>query len=160
MGISKDYISCPATELYVKLKYNIITRDISTWDLCKTYPIEVLKKWAWRCANDVEHLADSNSAAKETIALAKLYKNGLISKDRLNGSMSATNKTLTTHNANAINAAYAAVYAAKCSVHTYCAAPYSAYYASTHAPTHTVKFTMFIQWLIEELVIWELTQNN
>ena len=159
MVIDKSSSSYLAAELLVRLKYDIITRDAETWHLCNTYPADVLKIWVWRCANDVEHLADNHISAKETIALAKLYNRGLVGKNVLNGSMSDTNKTLTASNANAINAAYSAFYAAKCSIHNSYAAPYSAYYASTHAPTHAAKFAMFVKWLIEELTIWELTYN-
>ncbi len=157
MEIDKSSNNYLTAELHVRLKYNIITRYVDTWHLCATYPIEVLKIWVWRCANDAEGLAETNNSAKETIALAKLYYKGLISKNCLNRAMSDTNKTYATSNAITINAAYASFYAAKCSIHTSYAAPYSAYYASTHAPT---KFEMFIEWLIEELVIWEFTHDD
>lgn len=53
----------PAVELIVKLKYDILSRDRSTWHLSKTYPREARLKWSLRCAISVEYLAANSASA-------------------------------------------------------------------------------------------------
>lgn len=61
--------------LYIRLKYDVITLDRSTWDACKTYPTDVLSKWAWRCVEDVIHLGLDNHEVCMLYYVAKKYKN-------------------------------------------------------------------------------------
>lgn len=143
------------TELLVRLKYEIITRDATTWHLCDTYPLSVVQAWAWRCAKDVEHLANNYPAALECIKVSNDYKNGKATKTQLSFACSTSNSGRTVNNANAVNAAYSAYYAANITSYSRSHAAYSAYYACTHAATHHAKFTLYIGWLIEELIKWE-----
>ena len=116
---------------FVLLKYEIITEDENTWHLCDTYPPEIVKKWAWRCADDVAHIAKGYKEAEECIRIAKLYSDGLATKEELD---------------NAYNAAYAATaayYAAR-------AAKYAAHNAA-YTDEYSVSMKKYIDWLIEEL---------
>ena len=70
---------------FVLLKYEIITSDQSTWDRLEKYPDSVKSKWAWRCAADVEHLAQGYPEAEECIRVAKAYRDGKATKEELNG---------------------------------------------------------------------------
>lgn len=71
------------TETLVKLKYEMITADESTWDRLETYPKEAVDNWAWRCAADVEHFADGHKEAMECIRIAKAYSDGTATLDEL-----------------------------------------------------------------------------
>jgi len=122
---------------FVLLKYEILTSDRNTWHLCDTYPEEVRSKWAWRCANDVEHLAKGNKRAEECIRVAKLYRDGLATRKELD---------------KAWNAAYYYSSASTAS------SAYHAAYAST--ASRKEKWNLYIGWLIEELCNYELMQQT
>jgi len=137
---------------FVALKYSILTSDESTWHLCDTYPAEVRKSWAWRCAEDVEHLATTKES-KEMYRVARLYRDGLATKEELN-------KAYYTQGAAyaAYYAAYAAYYAAyAAAAHTAYAYACAAYYATT-ATAKEEKWKLYISWLVEELCKYEEQQ--
>jgi len=132
---------------FVLLKYEILTSDSNTWHLCDTYPEEVRTKWAWRCANDVEHLAKGNKRAEECIRISKLYRDGLATKEELNKAWDAAHATAAAANAMAV------VRAADCAA----SAANAAYYAAAAAATaaRKEKWNLYIEWLIEELCNYE-----
>ena len=142
------------TKSFVLLKYEILTSNQNTWHLCKTYPESVKSKWAWRCAADVEHLAKGHKEAEECIRVAKLYRDGLATKEELNKAWNAA----TWHAAHATYATHAAYAATHATTHATRAA-YAAYYA-THAASsqRDGKWKLYISWLIEELCEYESKQ--
>lgn len=158
------------TETLVKLKYQLITSNEESWHLCKTYPAEVRSKWAWRCAEDVEHLADGHEAAMECIRVAKAFRDGLASEEEL---ARCRNVCWDTHTPNchiAYATAQAAYAAARCGTQaayvpsaTHAAAfATSATHGTTHGTTHAhaqaayaEKFNEYTQWLKEELIKYE-----
>ena len=148
---------------FVLLKYQILTSNASTWILCKTYPLEVRKNWAWRCAEDVEHLARAKEA-KEVYRVARLYRDGKATGKELTTVHTACIASISTANhavygsiyaadyaANAANAAINAVYAVRYAVDatTYATTEYNDVYAT--------KWKLYISWLIEELCKYEST---
>ena len=62
---------------FVLLKYEILSNDSNTWHLCEKYPDSVNKKWALRCARDVEHL-DKTGKSKRCNDLNERYQAGEI----------------------------------------------------------------------------------
>ena len=130
---------------FVLLKYEIITEDENTWHLCDTYPLEVKKKWAWRCADDVAHLAKGYKEAEECIRVAKLYSGGLATKEELDNAYNAAYHAAYHAAYYATRAAYAAHYAAHCAAR----AAYCAVVATGN--TNPVLMKKYIDWLIEEL---------
>ena len=168
----------PDIKSFVLLKYEILTSNSSTWDLCETYPPEVRSKWAWRCAADVEHLAKGHKEAEECIRVAKLYRDGLATKEELNkawnavpyaangagayavrGAASAHSATYrgSAYSAYATHAYYAATYAAS-GANSAHAAYYATYYAAYYAGQRDEKWKLYISWLIEELCEYESKQ--
>jgi len=147
---------------FVALKYSILTSDESTWHLCDTYPAEVRKSWAWRCAEDVEHLATTKES-KEMYRVARLYRDGLATKEELNNAYYAYYANIDAATAN--YAAYAAYYAANAAYHAaYAAAAHTAYayacaaYYATTATAKEEKWKLYISWLVEELCKYEEQQ--
>lgn len=65
---------------FILLKYSIINENEESWKSSSTYPKEVLKEWAWRCALDTIPLITDNNAL-ETIRLIKLYRAGKCSRE-------------------------------------------------------------------------------
>ena len=133
---------------FVLLKYSILTSDSSTWHLCDTYPAEVTKAWAWRCAEDVEHLATTKES-KEVYRVARLYRDGLATKAELNEAYSAA----VTAPAAAFSGNIAAYYAYHAAYHAAYYAAYAAYHDVTEATEE--KWKLYISWLVEELCKWE-----
>jgi len=141
---------------FVLLKYEILTSDSNTWHLCGTYPDEVRSKWAWRCAADVEHLANGNNGAMECIRVAKLYRDGLATKDELKQAW---------YSADAANypAAYYAYTAAYSATQSYYAVTADEAASATEAANVNAgyghkaeeKWNLYIEWLIEELCGYE-----
>src|ERR1017187_9713748 len=62
-------------DTFVKLKYNIITNDRNTWNLCDTYPDEVLRKWRYRY---FDHISVFMADREQTLIEATKYRDGLI----------------------------------------------------------------------------------
>jgi hypothetical protein len=137
--------------LFAKLKYEILSKDSNTWHLCKTYPLEVRRKWAWRCAADVEHLAKGYPEAEECIRVAKAYRDGLATLEELSNAdravyyASVCYGSITSPCTNSPRAAY---YAAL-------ATGRAAYHAAKATSCQEEKWNMYIDWLIEELCNWE-----
>jgi len=163
---------------FVALKYQIITNKPDTWNLCETYPLEVISAWAWRCAGDVEHFAKGYVDSEYCIEVAKSYRDGLIGSTALRN---AAIENGTTDNVRAYNAAEAATYAAYTAPHRRKSpvAPLDVYtsmalgwrapaaYAATAAHAASLahddtddKWQLYVGWLIEELCKWELTNEN
>jgi len=158
-------------ETFVRLKYEILTPNSDTWERCEaTYPASVKSKWAWRCATDVEHLAEGYPEAEKCIAVAKLYRDGKATMKELK---KAWNKVLDSDAFGGDASSYAAYYA---SVATYRAAAvhagdasdagsYAAYRAAAahdHAAAisnREEKWKLYIEWLIEELCEYEQAQG-
>ena len=141
---------------FVALKYSILTSDESTWHLCDTYPAEVTKSWAWRCAEDVEHLATTKES-KEVYRVARLYRDGLATEEEFDKAYTATASPTATAAYAAANAATYATYAATYdATYATCAAYYAAY-AAYHDVTEATeeKWKLYISWLVEELCKWE-----
>ena len=133
---------------FVLLKYKILTGDFTTWHFCETYPAEVQKSWAWRCAEDVEHLATTKES-KELYRVARLYSDGLATKEELTAAYGAGYHSDT-------GAAHRAAYYAAISTDGM-AASSCAYYA---ASTNTKKWSIYKSWLIEELCKYEEQQGT
>jgi len=139
---------------FVLLKYEILTSDRNTWHLCNTYPPEVNSKWAWRCAGDVEHLAKGHKEAEECIRVAKLYQDGLATKEELKRAWTSFTAATASYHA-AYYAYYAATAAYYAATADYAATAEAAYYAAYYAATEGEKWNLYISWLIEELCIYE-----
>jgi len=137
---------------FVLLKYEILTSDRSTWPSCEaTYPVSVKSKWAWRCAADVEHLATGHPEAEECIRIAKLYRDGKATMEKLD---KAWNKV---------------PYSAVASASYYTAATASYYAATSTTGARAVRaaisnreerWKLYIGWLIEELCEYEGTSTE
>jgi hypothetical protein len=140
---------------FVKLKYEILTRSMNTWDLCKIYPDEVRIKWAWRCAADVEHFAKGYPAAEECIRVAKAYRDGLATSEELEDSYSGIKDSAATSSFAAASAACAAIAGA---IAGDLVAAHAAFY-SVEAFNDNEKWNQYIDWLIEELCEYELRKN-
>lgn len=76
-------------ETFVRLKYQILTSDESTWHLCGTYPFRVQVKWFLRCIEafgiDIEDVASKNCVEiikkwldGKVIEQEELYRAGLL----------------------------------------------------------------------------------
>ena len=154
---------------FVILKYPMITNDKSTWHLCEKYPESVNKRWALRCARDVEHL-DETGKAKKCNDLNERYQAGEIAV--LGELKKAANDAYYAY--SAYGAYHAAYYATHAAYHAAHAAYHAAYHAAAHAgdigdiTAYTAygaayyaatdqeeKWTLYIQWLIEELCEYE-----
>ena len=137
---------------FVLLKYEMITSNSDTWDRAEKYPESVNKRWALRCARDVEHL-DVTSKSKRCNDLTERYINGEIEvlKELKEAAADAT-----AYYATAYYAAYDAAYTAY-SAYTAYAYTYTAYYS---AADREEKWKLYISWLIEELCDWEGKQNE
>jgi len=60
---------------FVQLKYEILSlSDRKTWHLVESYPAEVCKRWAWRCAADLKSTAQRDPVADKVIQIANLYQ--------------------------------------------------------------------------------------
>src|SRR5450631_3205799 len=97
---------------FVALKYilpneNNFQRDarFKCQELLDTYPKEVVSNWAWRCAEDVEHLATTKEA-KELYRVARLVRAGKATKEELDKAWNAARATYAAY-ATAAFAAYA-----------------------------------------------------
>jgi len=149
-------------EVFVLLKYEILTSDTSTWKRCEaTYPASVKKKWAWRCASDVEHLTKGYPEAEECIRIAKLYRDGAATIKELSKAW----REVPCADA-AYHAAFAAYYASAAAYYAgYHAAGVdlaaaSAYYAAAIDTEREEKWDLYIEWLIEELCEYEQLKEN
>src|ERR1035437_1053681 len=79
------------TKTFNALRYELpmlpveFTREARTKvdSLCDTYPESVVTNWKWRCAGDVEHLADGHPEAMKCITVAKKYRDGLATKEEV-----------------------------------------------------------------------------
>lgn len=150
----------------VKLKYQIITSDTDTWHICDTYPKEVLSKWAWRCAADVEHLADGYPEAMECIRVAKAYRDGLATREEVDKAWHCAASHSASH--SAVNAAYASAMTAADTNNAASTAATVAIGAATRLPLDTTtwqavasancgtEFNKYIGWLVEELCEYEI----
>jgi hypothetical protein len=147
---------------FIALKYQLPTADNfqredlgRCQELLDTYPGEVVSNWAWRCAEDVEHLA-TTPKSKEVYRIARLLRAGKATKEELDkmwetavGVISAAAYAALVAQAPAGDAARAAyTYAA------YCAA-YHAAYAGTATKDGNIKWALYRDWLIEELCKYE-----
>jgi hypothetical protein len=138
-------------ETFVALKYQLPTetnfiygQNKKNQELLNTYPEEVVKTWAWRCAEDVEYRAIT-AEAKEVYRVARLFRAGMATKEELD-------KAAYTTYAYAAYAAYAAA--------TYPANSASAAFglpASRVQPvaTRKEKWAEYRSWLIDELCKYE-----
>jgi len=137
---------------FVLLKYEILTSDSDTWKRCEAkYPASVKQKWAWRCVDDIEHLAKGHPEAEECIRISKLCRDGKATMEELDKAWD----DVPWSPATAYHATTTAVAAA-----TYHAAnPYAfaTYYA---AAEREEKWAMYIEWLIEELCEYESTKEK
>jgi len=160
-------------ETFVRLKYEILTSDSDTWERCEaSYPGSVKKKWAARCAADVEHLVKGYPKAEKCIKIAKLYRDGKATITELKKAWHDV-PVATNHAAEAAaHAAYSTYHAAYSTYH-HTAATYATYatYAADDATSaaddatgavREEKWKLYIGWLIEELCEYEgtSTKNN
>ena len=134
---------------FVLLKYPMITSDKSTWHLCKKYPESVNKKWALRCARNVEHL-DETGKAKKCNDLNERYQAGEIA---VLGELKKA-AAYTAYAAYAYYAYDAAYTAADAAYTAYTVAAYTAY------GNREEKWKLYISWLIEELCEYEEKYNG
>ena len=145
---------------FVLLKYPMITSDRSTWHLCEKYPESVNKKWALRCARDVEHL-DKTGKSKRCNDLNERYQAGEIEVlEELKKAAAYT--AYAAYAAYAYAAAYTAADAAYSAHSAYTAYTYTAYYSATYYTgaygNREEKWKLYISWLIEELCEYEVRQ--
>ena len=134
---------------FVLLKYPMITSDRSTWHLCEKYPESVNKKWALRCARDVEHLDDTGKS-KKCNDLNERYQAGEIGLlGELKKAADAAHYGTSAAYYSAYYAAYTAYYAAK-----------TAAYTAANATDREEKWKLYISWLIDELCEYEGKQNE
>lgn len=148
---------------FVTLKYSILSRDTDTWYLAESYPGEVRERWAWRCALDAEYLAINCPIAQHCIHAAKLYKGRYILRDQLSAAATQMKTLKSLDSIDACNAGYAFYYASYYDVKSIDYAKYAVYtafYASTYSPTHHSIFSKYVDWLVEELCIWEYEQEH
>jgi len=155
---------------FVALKYQLITDDRDTWHLFKSYPLEVISTWVWRCAADTEHLVCGHKEAEKCLEAAKKYRDGLTTWGDL---IDAADSNSTCATTAAYAAARAAFYAASADAGNYDLAAYAAFYAAyaayyaanyaayatTSAEVHSDNWQLYISWLVEELCEWELTHG-
>jgi hypothetical protein len=150
---------------FVRLKYQILTKDKSTWYLCETYPKIVRIKWALRCARDVEHLTNKHPKVKACNDLLQVYiDKGMPEEMHVELKVAA--------DAAAFAAAFAATYATFAAAF---AATYATYAAAINAATYAtfaaafaasihaaqaVKWKQYIEWLIEELCEYEANNDR
>jgi hypothetical protein len=152
---------------FIALKYQLPTDDNFQRDnlpkcqeLLDTYPGEVVSNWAWRCAEDVEHLA-TTPESKEVYRIARLFRAGKAAKEELDKAWSAA-----TAAANVTAAAWTVYYAAYTAYYAGIAAAYhaaylvafAAYAASTaddNAKDRDIKWALYRTWLIEGLCEYE-----
>jgi hypothetical protein len=99
---------------FIALKYQLPTetnfiygQNKKNQELLNTYPEEVVKTWAWRCAEDVEYRAIT-AEAKEVYRVARLFRAGMATKEELDKAAYAADHAYATH------AAYAAATMAAC----------------------------------------------
>jgi len=162
----KDIGSFVALKYQLPTESNFLRTELGKChELLNTYPIEVTKSWAWRCAEDVEHLA-TTSESKEVYRIARLFRDGLATEEELEKAWSA--QAVTGH-ATTAAAGHAATYAAghattAAAGHAAVAATYAARSAArVAAPAAHVaynaeqdkKWNQYRDWLIEELCKWE-----
>src|SRR5271165_605287 len=81
---------------FLALKYQLPTSDNfsrNNQSKCKEilnqYPKEVVANWAWRCAEDVEHLVKGHKEVEEFIRVAKLFRFGKATKEELDKAWNA-----------------------------------------------------------------------
>lgn len=132
---------------FVLLKYKILTSDPDTWELCNTYPLEVKNKWAWRCAESVEHFAERYKSAEKLIRVSKSYRDGLATRAELENA-----NICISHNHTAYSYAATSCYYAAISLH-YSSVNVAA--AVAGKATRDEKWKLYIEWLIEELCEYE-----
>ena len=143
---------------FVLLKYEMITSDSNTWSRLEKYPESVKSKWAWRCAEDVEHHAEGYPEAEECIRVCKLHRDGKATEDELDVACQPF----------PLGDAFTAVMAARSTALAAYAtrrglAAYAAYAATKAAPVginEEEKWKLYISWLIEELCDYENNKNN
>jgi hypothetical protein len=157
------------TETLITLKYEFMPtfpEDVDEWKrIYNTYPKEVTWAWNWRCAEDVEHLATTESA-KECIAYAKTLKDkkGDITNEEL-VRVTTTHHTACTTTSSAYAAVTSATTATACAAvasvaaHTTVAATNAsaAYVAYTVAVAseRQGRWTVYQGWLKEMLAAYE-----
>lgn len=134
-------------ELFVRMKYEVITADPLTWVLCNSYPTEVLVKWAWRCAESVEYLAAGDKILLTFIDECRTTGNDRFYRMKHNDISFSFYFAYDSMNSKT-SAAYAATYAADAMTqnvsnnkHIY--------------STYLSYFNLYIAWLIEELYEYE-----
>jgi len=142
---------------FVLLKYEILTSDSDTWKRCEdTYPESVKSNWAWRCAAEVEHLANGYPEAEEFIRIAKLYRDGKATMEELE---KAWNKVQYAVDAAYYYEAAAAAYYAADAVYYYASSAArgvdAAYHCDATVAEQEEKWKLYISWLIEELCAYE-----
>jgi hypothetical protein len=116
-------------------------------ELLETYPKEVVSTWAWRCAEDAEHLA-TTPESKEVYRIARLYLAGKATREELDMAWSAT--YYATKSAAYHAAPYHAAFACRAAI--YATVSYrSAFYASYASEDEDIKWALYRTWLIEEL---------
>ena len=145
-------------ETYVRLKYQIVTSDKSTWGFCQTYPQIVRVKWALRCAKEVMHLVADFPEIIRCIETTQKWIDGLASDEEV----------ITVGQAGNLRCAgqvgRSGIAAANSAVHTIATAASSkmpafaydhAIYAALFASRAGGKWDTYIKWLIEELGNYE-----
>ena len=153
---------------FVALKYQILTSDDKSWNLCKTYPFEARSKWAWRCAADVEHLAKGYPEAEYCIEVAKKYRDGLVTWTELTVAYvdayaalhrgqfrEARSRHAEPGVIDAVRAAYAAAHDGGDQAVTASVAAHAGHIGGARAPESAAKWDRYIKWLVEELCAWE-----
>ena len=142
---------------FVLLKYEILSNDSNTWHLCEKYPDSVKKKWALRCARDVEHLDKTGKSARCN-DLNERYQAGETEV------LDELKKAATTYpdSYTAYDACHAAYRAACHAAYAACRAAYTdanaAICAIVAANSREEKWKLYISWLIEELCNYESKQ--
>lgn len=141
----------------VKLKYEMITNDRDTWHLMETYPLEVKIKWVWRCVTDVEDLAEGDKEAEHCIQVAKDYRDGRATLRELDTAHSGASTTSTSTIAYhvATSAYFAAGLSSDAAVAAAQARLWSVGVFADRDPQVIVKMQQYIEWLVEELIIYE-----
>jgi len=145
-------------ETFVRLKYEILTADISTWKKCEaTYPAEVKSKWAWRCAADVEDLAGRRFDARECIRISKLYRDGEATLEELREVFNNVDQYEQDDESYPYSAAEASFNAAIGDIYSTADSACYAHWSNECWTDGTLKeqWNIYLGWLIEELCEYE-----
>lgn len=146
---------------FVLLKYNITYDEVKLKSMIFSCPIEALTKTAWRIAKDVEYLAN-DAKSKHCIKVAKLHG---LTKNHLHELQMARRDTdeddCSVEGYWAATTAYDAALLDIDSESFFTNVLSSAEVSNSYGNRNIVeKHIEYINWLIEELCIYESNQNE